>query len=305
MQEKSKYKIGMRTFKTGLSVTLSIILSELLNLKSPVLVGIAAIVSMQSSVNESFIAGKNRMLGTFVGAVVGLFFSFLLPHNYFFLGLGIVLVIYIHNLFKWKQSLSLSAIVFLIVFMYQEGEYSRLIYAINRLLDTSIGVIVSMLVNYFIAQPDNKQSFNYIKNHIYTVMKGLIYHLITNINQLDNRVFIDQLDVYDTSFEALKNELHMDSSNSSTTRSALFIVTILEKIEKNLLTLLELNIIPILNEENLTLFEGLYSEDYIGPERESTDTDIIYNYHINKIFKKLLEIEGYWIIPESNPDLKA
>lgn len=296
MLHKNKYKIGMRTLKTGLAVALSIVISELLNLRSPSLVGIAAIVSMQSSVNESFIAGKNRMLGTFVGAVVGLFFSYLLPNNYFFLGLGIIVVIHIHNLLKWKQSLSLSAIVFLIVFLYQDGEISRLLYAINRILDTSIGIIVSMLINYFIAQPDNKQSYIYIKNHIYTVLKRLVYDIITNINQLDNSEFTKELDEFHKPFEALRNELNMDSSSKSYSKSALYIVTTIDKIEKNLLTLLELNIIPILNEENISLFQKLFSKEsffkgYRAPHRDSNNADIIYNYHINKVFNKLLIIE--------------
>lgn len=280
----------MRTFKTGLSVSVSLFISQLLNLKNPSLVGIAAIVSMQSSVTASVVAAKNRILATIVGAIVGLIFSYLLPHNYFFLGLGIIVVIYIHNMFDWSQSLSLSTIVFLVVFLYQED--SRLIYAMNRLLDTFIGVFVSMIINYFVAPPDNKQSFIYIKNHIYTVIKRLIYDVTTNVDQLDNSVFRDQLAEYNASFDALKSELQIDTSSSSSTRSALNVVTVLDKVEKNLLTLLELNIIPVLNEENKALFENLYSMEYIAPDRDSTDTDIIYNHHINKIFNKLLDIES-------------
>ncbi|MDR7869440.1 MAG: aromatic acid exporter family protein [Tissierellaceae bacterium] len=281
----------MRTIKTGLAVAISIILSELLNLRNPSLVGIAAIVSMQSSVNESFIAGKNRMLGTFVGAVVGLFFSYLLPYNYFFLGLGTIVVIYIHNLFKWKQSLSLSAIVFLVVFLYQDGDISRLLYAINRLIDTSIGVIVSMLINYFIAQPDNKQSLKYVEEHIYTVLKDLIYEMVTRTKNIDNNEFIERLEEFNISFDTVKNELHMDSKKSKSNKLALDVVTILDKIEVGLLTILELNIVPILNEENKILFEKLYSEEFKTTNEENFDKDIIYNYHINKVFNKLLKIE--------------
>ncbi|NLY45295.1 MAG: hypothetical protein GX053_04815 [Tissierella sp.] len=298
MQDIKKHKIGMRTFKTALSVALSLFVADLLNLNSPSLVGIAAIVAMQSSVNESLIAGKNRMLATFVGAVVGLFFSYILPLNYFFLGLGIIAVIHIHNIFGWKQSLSLSAIVFLVIFLNQEG--SRLLYATNRLLDTFIGIIVSTLINYFIATPDNKQSFIYIRDHIYNVIKSLVYDVITNPNQIDNDVFKEELDEYNHHFDALKSEMHMDdSSKKKSNKMAHDIVIILDKIENNILTILELNIIPILNEENISLFEQLYSEKYNSPDRENKDTDIIYNYHINKVFKKLLSIEDYWKAPKS------
>lgn len=293
---KNKYRIGMRTLKTGLSVVLSLFISDLFNLKSPSFVGIAAIVSMQSSVNESFIAGKNRMLATFVGAAVGLFFSYFLPSNYFFLGLGIIVVIYIHNIFGWKKSLTLSAIVFLAIFLNKDA--SRLSYATNRLLDTFIGIIVSMFINYFIAAPDDKQSFMYLRDHIYIVIKRLVYDILTNINYIQTDEFMEQLNDYNNSFTALKNEMHMNSSKRISSKLAYDIVTILDNMEKSLLTILELSIIPILNEENKHLFNNLYSEDFNSPERESTDTDIVYNYHINKIFNKLLNIEKYWEAPK-------
>lgn len=294
MQFNKKYRIGMRTIKTGLAVTVSLFIAQLFNLNNPTFVGISAIVSMQSTVNESWFAGKNRLLGTFVGAVVGLVFSYLLPYNHFFIGLGVIVVIYIHNIFKWNKSLSLSCIVFLVIFLNRDG--AILSYALNRLIDTFIGIIVSMFINFSIAQPESKQSFIYIKNHVYTVIKKLTYDIVTDKEKLDNNVFKEQLNKYIKSFEALKNELNMDFSNSSSYKSALNIVTTLEKVEKNLLTLLELNIIPLLDERNISLYQELYSEEsyfkeYKDPQHEHSDVDIIYNYHINKTFNKLLKIE--------------
>lgn len=291
-QQVKKYKIGMRTFKTGLSVALSLFIANLLNLNSPSFVGIAAIVSMQSSVNESLAAGKNRMLATFVGALVGLIFSYFLPHNYFFLGLGIIVVIYVHNIFGWKQSLTLSAMVFLAIFLNQEG--SRLSYAANRLLDTFIGIIVSTLVNYFIATPDNKQSFIYIRDHLYTVIKSLTYDIITNPRKIRSESFKEELGEYNQSFDALKNEMHMDFSKGKSNSMVKDIVDAFDKVEKNMLTILELNIAPILDKENSVLFEKLYSKQYSSPDREISDFDIIYNYHINNVFNKLLNMEEYW-----------
>ena len=191
MQFNIRYKIGMRTIKTGLAVAVSLFIAQLMNLKSPIFVGIAAIVSMQTTVNESLVAGKNRMLATFVGAVIGLIFSYILPYNYFFIGLGIIVVIYIHNIFNWKQSLALSAIVFLAIFLNQGG--NRLYYAIHRLLDTFIGIIVSMIINFFIATPNNVQSLQYIKENIYTVLKDLVYNIVTKSVNENNNEFKEHL----------------------------------------------------------------------------------------------------------------
>ena len=161
----------------------------------------------------------------------------------------------------------LSAIVFLWSFFVPEDSD---LYALNRLLDTFIGVVVSMLINYFIVPPHNRQSFVYLKDNIYVVIKGLIHDMITNVNQLDNSVFREKLEKYNDSFDGLKKELDMDSSKRTSSKSALYVVTVLDRVEKSL-TLLELNIIPILNEENQELFKKLYSTRYVAPQREPTD----------------------------------
>ena len=288
MQFNIRYKIGMRTIKTGLAVAVSLFIAQLMNLKSPIFVGIAAIVSMQTTVNESLVAGKNRMLATFVGAVIGLIFSYILPYNYFFIGLGIIVVIYIHNIFNWKQSLALSAIVFLAIFLNQGG--NRLYYAIHRLLDTFIGIIVSMIINFFIATPNNVQSLQYIKENIYTVLKDLVYNIVTKSVNENNNEFKEHLTEYSKSFNDLKKELNLNSSKEKdSSKLAFHILDILEKIEKSLLTILEIS--PILNKENKDLFYEIYSEEFSSSDRETNDMDIVYNYHINKIFDKILEIE--------------
>src|SRR5690554_7132665 len=138
-----KYRIGMRTIKTGLAVSISVMIAELVGLSSPLFVGIGAISTMQASVSESFAMGKNRILGTIMGALVALVMSYLFPSNILFLALGIIIVIHFLNLLGWKKSITLSAIVFLAVFLNHEE--AMIPYATNRVLDTFIGIVVGML----------------------------------------------------------------------------------------------------------------------------------------------------------------
>ena len=94
-------KIGMRTIKTALAVSLTIFIAQVLNLKSP-FAGIAAIIAMQSSVSESFNMAKNRMLSTILGAITALLFSLIAPENPFFIAIGVIIIIYLCNIFNWK-----------------------------------------------------------------------------------------------------------------------------------------------------------------------------------------------------------
>lgn len=50
----------MRTIKTALAVSPAILIAQGLDLKSPFFVGIAAIISMKSSVSESLTAGNSK-----------------------------------------------------------------------------------------------------------------------------------------------------------------------------------------------------------------------------------------------------
>lgn len=149
-------KVGMRNIKTAIAVFISIILSKLFKMEYPFYAAIAAIISMQSSVEESFRAGRNRMIGTLIGAVVGFICALINPGNAFVSAIGIVIVIYLCNLLKWKESSSIGGVVFLAIMLNLKGN-SPLWYSINRLFDTFLGIIVAIVVNYFIIPPQKKQ----------------------------------------------------------------------------------------------------------------------------------------------------
>ncbi len=149
-------KIGMRNIKTAIAVCISILISEILNMEYPFYAAIASVISMQGSVEGSLKAGKNRMVGTSIGAFVGFIFSSIMPGNILFIGIGIVCVIYLCNLFNIKEASSIGCIVFCAI-MINLKESNPLFYSINRLLDTFVGIIVSIVVNYCITPPKDKQ----------------------------------------------------------------------------------------------------------------------------------------------------
>ena len=69
-----KQWIGMRTLKTGLAVIITSCLSGTFLISNPFYAVIGTVFAMQNTVKSSFVAGKNRLLGTVLGAVIGYFF---------------------------------------------------------------------------------------------------------------------------------------------------------------------------------------------------------------------------------------
>jgi uncharacterized membrane protein YgaE (UPF0421/DUF939 family) len=142
-------KIGSRNLKTAISVFICIIVFQLLKRPYPFYACIAAVICMQNSVHNSFVAGKNRMIGTIIGAVIGIMFSIFIGQNAIVTGLGIVLVIYLCNFFNYDGSVSIACVVFLAI-MTNLKEGTSYMYAINRVFDTFVGIIVAILVNKYI-----------------------------------------------------------------------------------------------------------------------------------------------------------
>lgn len=289
MDNLKKYKIGLRTLKTGIAVGLSLYIASLFNLKSPIFVGIGAIMTMQSSVSESFKTGKDRMIGTFVGALVGLIFSYLLPNNYLFLTIGTIIVIYIHIVLDWKSSLTLSAIVFLAIFLNNEG--ARLEYATNRLLDTFIGISISVLINYFIAAPNVKKTFLDAKFHILNICKDLVYNLVTNSEEIALSDFTKELSNIEKTYSLYKQELEMNVAKSKISVNSVHILAMFDDIYNDLLTILKLNMKPNLNEVNATLFKEIYSKDFVSTTNNNP-LDVVYNYHLSTILTNLIKIDN-------------
>lgn len=149
-------KIGMRNVKTAISVVLSILISNLLKMEYPFYVVIASIISMQSSVEASFKVGRNRILGTLVGAAIGFVCALIKPGDAIISGLGIIAVIYICNMLDWKESASIAGVVFCAIMLNLKGG-SALFYSLNRILDTFVGIAVAVVVNRFLFPPKKEE----------------------------------------------------------------------------------------------------------------------------------------------------
>jgi len=284
-----KYKIGMRTIKTGLAVSLGMYIADLLGLYSPLFVGLGAISTMQSSVSESFQSGKNRMLATITGAIVALIMNYLFPINYFFMGLGIIIVIHILNLLNWKKAISLAAMVFIAVYMNRNTEI--ITYAFNRVLDTSVGIIVGVLVNYSISAPHSDSHLDLIFSSMKDDAKDILYDIITGRNKIDVSKFKSQLDKLESTYELAKDEERYSIISKKKFDDNLEKLKTMQVVFTDLSALKALNCKCCLNENNKSKLEKLFNMTlFIKCDDEIAKEDVIYNYHISSLLNNLLDM---------------
>ena len=285
-------KIGMRTIKTALAVTLTILISQIFNLKSPFFAGIAAIIAMQSSVSESFSMGKNRMYGTILGAIIALLFSLIAPEDPLFIGLGIIIIIYLCNVFGWKKSIQISGIVFLsIILNYEEG--SRISYAFYRTLDTLIGLVIATLINYFILPPNMGEKIKDSLNNMHLQVKNMVEGLIWKDENVKLEGLGNDLVHIEGNYNILKKDIRLNLCKTDDFINFEHIFELFENTYNHLSIITFIEKSPYIDNTNKKSLEKLFNRKIPEQvEKNKDDLDLVYNYHLKKILEHLYFIDN-------------
>ena len=147
-------KIGMRNIKTALAAALCALIYYFLD-RSPAFACIGAIFGMGSDLENSKLHGGNRLFGTVIGGLLGvaLFWVYLLfypqgGHTLLLVPLvfiGTVALILLCQIF-WVGGVQPGGVVLCII-LFSTPVESYVTYALNRIFDTGIGVIMALVVN--------------------------------------------------------------------------------------------------------------------------------------------------------------
>lgn len=164
--------IGLRNLKTALGVLVCILLYELFHRPYVFFACISVIICLAPTMETSYQMSKDRMIGTVVGGLLGIPFLYLknmvisrvsfFPLEAVIICLGIVLVIYLVNLMDNKGAVANACIVFLSVLITLENSsqyIAPLLYSVNRIIDSAVGIIVALVINkyFFPFNEDRKQ----------------------------------------------------------------------------------------------------------------------------------------------------
>ena len=147
-------KIGMRYIKTALAAALCAFIYYFLD-RSPAFACIGAIFGMGSDLENSKLHGGNRLFGTAIGGLLGmaLFRIYLIfypegGHTLLLVPLvfiGTVALILLCQIF-WVGGVQPGGVVLCII-LFNTPVESYITYALNRIFDTGIGVIMALVVN--------------------------------------------------------------------------------------------------------------------------------------------------------------
>lgn len=148
--------VGMRTFKTALSVWICLILFYLMNQRTPMIAAIAAVVVLKESPKTSLTSAKHRVMGNFLGALTALLLTILAEtiHHELLIQLvgipiGVIFLITISNVLNYKTGIVGGVAAFFVTY-FSTPYNGPIVYAANRVIDTLIGALIAISVNYLV-----------------------------------------------------------------------------------------------------------------------------------------------------------
>ena len=147
-------RIGMRNLKTAFAAALCAFVYYFLD-RSPAFACIGAIFGMGSDLEMSKLHGGNRLFGTVIGGLLGIVLfriylifypeggrSLLLVPLVF---IGTVLLIVLCQIF-WVGGVQPGGVILCII-LFNTPTETYISYALNRILDTGVGVLAALFIN--------------------------------------------------------------------------------------------------------------------------------------------------------------
>ena len=151
--DKSKFRLGMRTFKTGLAVFIILLLFGLFGWKGLQIGALTAVFSLREDFDKSVHFGTSRILGNSIGGFYALLFFIVnsVSKEQYWVTLLLVpvctmLTIMTNVAMKNKAGVIGGVSAMLIITLSIRPE-DTILYVFARIFETFMGVFVAILVN--------------------------------------------------------------------------------------------------------------------------------------------------------------
>ncbi|MGL5439040.1 MAG: FUSC family protein [Filifactoraceae bacterium] len=161
MEEHNKYHIGWRNIKTGIAVLVCLIIGRMVGNYEPLYACTAAVICMKDTIENSLKHGIIRMKATIMGGIISICFLAVnqylpfLAYNEVIVPFAIIITIYCCSILEWKEASALASVVVLVILLMHNGSQDRYAYAINRIIETLMGIVVAIIVNSCVVPPIN------------------------------------------------------------------------------------------------------------------------------------------------------
>jgi len=294
-REKEKYMkhkyhrihIGRRTLKTALAAIISMIIVSFFGATTSKMIFamMGAMTAMETSFQKSVESCLTQIVGMICGALAGVLLLMLPIHHLLAVGIGIIFIITLYNVFQVHFSPTLPCMI--IVTVCTTPDIEPFMYAMGRLWDTAIGLGVGIIINLLVFPYDNslkiRNTLVYLEEEVIEFLEAMFdrEHDYPNTEQMTKTIddMARQLGIYSKQWLPL---------HAKRNREKLEVFRICEGKSRQLLARMEvlsrMDSPGRLTEENqIRLKEcGANIKDTRVID-EVTERDIITNYHVTQI----------------------
>ncbi len=193
--------------KTGIAVTLTIYVTSLLQVTSPVIAAVAAIFAMQPTIYRSWKHFLDQLQTNTLGAVLAMIAGTYFSKDPFAVGIVCVIVIMLCLKLKMEETIGLT-LVTVIAVMDASGQWQ---FALNRFMQILIGIGIASLINIFFLPPRPRDHFIAQIEAVFVKLSLLLRTVISNelresIFRDEKRELKDALDALSAKFKLLEEE---------------------------------------------------------------------------------------------------
>jgi len=282
---RPRFRLGLRTVKTALSVMLSLYIAALFGELS-IFPALASVSVMSRTFDEGLRECRNQAVGICVGGLFGCATAYLIPEPpIWVMGLGVMLIIFLCTSFHVGFSCSLSCAIFIVACMTDQSDVGRNV--LIRLFHTAIGLGTGLAINYTIVPYNNSKKIYELLDELANMVPLLlecrfIHGHNPDLKQMD--ALLEHLD-YEMAIyrhqRFLKKRFHRDIFNHLSG-----CLLLADEIHQELKSLCSINSIGLPDPDQRTQLQcmGLsFPETSPASDASTEEERIVSGYHLNKL----------------------
>lgn len=284
---KTKARIGMRTIKTALAVTIAVTVAYIFKLNSPFFAAIGALITMQGNIIDSFRMGRDRILGTTIGALFGMLCSYIALGNPIVIGFGVILIIYISNVINFKKTIAISAVIFISIMLNFESG-SIVVYGLNMLMDTLVGIIIAAAVNIIIYPHFSRDIVLKASVHLLEKCEEVVKLLVLKKPQIPIDDLEDEFLVIEREYPTFKKEekSHICKEGKIDLHASRKLIA---QLYHNIHILNDMGRGMKISSDNTRIINKMYNLN-LRPDENLSNEDIVFNYHLKKSLQLIVTL---------------
>jgi uncharacterized membrane protein YgaE (UPF0421/DUF939 family) len=155
----NEMKLGARILKTGIAIVLALLVSQILNLPTPVFAGIAAVFAVQPTIYRSYLSIIEHIQANLIGAITAVLFVLLFGNNVLVIGLAVIIAITIILKLKLENTIGLALVTLISIMESPQDDFIQ--FAAIRFSTIMIGVFSSFIINLIFLPPKYETKLYY------------------------------------------------------------------------------------------------------------------------------------------------